>query len=861
MEILSLGEKIKRKRKELKMTLKDLAKDRITPGQISLVESGRSNPSMDLLEYLASSLNTTVEYLMESEESQAEKICTYYEQLAESYIISGKYEKGEAYIDEALKYTEKYNLEYKKARCYFLRAEINMNKEEFATAQQLLMSANVIFIKNNKYEEIIKSFLNLAKITLKLKAYHSASSYLKQADKVYTDNNIGNDFLLGEIYYNMAKVLFTIEQTEEARKYTNLARNKFNEIQNKEQYASSLISLSDEYNKKDDSVNAIKYSTKALEVYKEIEKSSTISSIENTLGKLFYNFNEIDEAFKHFELSKEIRVRNNDSELVDTLINLCKNYIKIKDLPKCKETLEELDLRLDRNNIKSIIEVNLLKHRILTIEEKTEEAKDILVSTYNMAKEFNLNEEASNLAIAIAKFYLDKKEDDLAKKYLDEGVEIFKKMGKLQNYIVRGNVMEILSTGEKIKRSRIYKGITLKELCGDKISISKMSCIENGKVKADKEIIQYIANKIGVDFKYLVQDVYEQIEDNIENIKNNIRKKDDDFEESIEYNLSYANHYEYYDLSFKLIHILFEYYLNDKKYEKIQLIISQYYDLYQKTNTEENTIVYFRDMAQYLFQNNEYLEAITYYNKLREILKINGIKDKSSYSNIAYDEAICYCKLFKEEEAYNLLQEAVMYANSVEDKLQRGKIYHQYALSCIVLGKTEVEEYIEKAYECNEENDVLVALSKGDYGEAYFKANEKIIGTNEIMEGIAIFPKENKEEYVKFLNRCIKIFLDNFESNKAYELVDEALNMAIETNKIELIERAYYLKGIILQQEGNYRGAELYMNLSLDSLLKYGSKEERRKRYMEMGNMYYNLDEFKESIKYFSLAMEKDNSI
>ena len=75
----------------------------------------------------------------------------------------------------------------------------------------------------------------------------------------------------------------------------------------------------------------------------------------------------------------------------------------------------------------------MLKHRILTVEEKTEEAKDILVSTYNMAKEFNLNEEASNLAIAIAKFYSDKREDDLAKKYLDEGVEIFKKMGKLQN--------------------------------------------------------------------------------------------------------------------------------------------------------------------------------------------------------------------------------------------------------------------------------------------------------------------------------------------------------------------------------------------------------------------------------------------
>lgn len=87
MEILSLGEKIKRRRKELNMTLKDLAGDRITPGQISLVESGKSNPSMDLLEYLAETLNTSIEYFMESEDTQAEKICKYYENIAESHII------------------------------------------------------------------------------------------------------------------------------------------------------------------------------------------------------------------------------------------------------------------------------------------------------------------------------------------------------------------------------------------------------------------------------------------------------------------------------------------------------------------------------------------------------------------------------------------------------------------------------------------------------------------------------------------------------------------------------------------------------------------------------------------------------
>ena len=45
-----------------------------------------------------------------------------------------------------------------------------------------------------------------------------------------------------------------------------------------------------------------------------------------------------------------------------------------------------------------------------------------------------------------------------------------------------------------------------------------------------------------------------------------------------------------YDLAFELIHILFDYYLKITKYENIQLMISQYYDLYQKSSNDENTI-------------------------------------------------------------------------------------------------------------------------------------------------------------------------------------------------------------------------------------------------------------------------------
>ena len=85
--------------------------------------------------------------------------------------------------------------------------------------------------------------------------------------------------------------------------------------------------------------------------------------------------------------------------------------------------------------------------------------------------------------------------------------------------------MEILSTGEKIKRARVYQGITLKELCSDEISISKMSCIENGKIKADSEILHYISKKLDIDI-YTLEDI-------INSLKKPNRDPRDDFDKPI----------------------------------------------------------------------------------------------------------------------------------------------------------------------------------------------------------------------------------------------------------------------------------------------------------------------------------------
>ena len=427
MEILSLGEKIKRKRKELNMTLKDLAKDRITPGQISLVESGRSNPSMDLLEYLASNLCTTVEYLMESEESQAERISKYYEQISEAYLLSNNYLKSETYIEQAYNYAYKYNLKYRKARIICLRADVLKLKNKLEESQGQYLSAIILFSEMKKHEEIIKAFIKLGNISLELKSYIAAKNYFKKAEKVYKVNDIDNEYIIGEIYYNISRVNNLIENTEEAKKYAYLAKEKFNQVSNKKEYANSLLLLSEEKRLKGDLESATRYSTKALTLFNEINDSYNICSIENNLGKLFYNFEDVNESDVHYK--NAMKYSEFTSNEVDILINVWRNKVKIKNLDEAEDILVDLYSRVDKNDVDRIIALNLIKYRILTINENTIEAENIVIKSYNIAKEKDKLKVAAEISILISKFYIEHKNQEMAKKFLDEGVRIFRNLG------------------------------------------------------------------------------------------------------------------------------------------------------------------------------------------------------------------------------------------------------------------------------------------------------------------------------------------------------------------------------------------------------------------------------------------------
>ena len=390
--------------------------------------------------------------------------------------------------------------------------------------------------------------------------------------------------------------------------------------------------------------------------------------------------------------------------------------------------------------------------------------------------------------------------------------------------------MEILSTGEKIKRARIYKRITLKELCGEEISISKMSCIENGKIKADDECLKYISDKLQIDYSYLVQDVYEQIKDNIKSVKKS-KHSLEKIESIIKYNLDYSFRYNFNDLALELIHILFKLYIKDNKIEKLQLLISKYFDLYQHATNNEQIIIYYNDMAEFFVKTKEYHEAISYYSRIIQIYEKDQIKFDDKYIYACFYEGICYKNINLIEESYKCLKKIIDKEALFKNDNDKGDYYHEFAIVNILLYIGEADKYLNIALNYKKDDMKVLAKFKAENGDIYFKVHKDDKALIELEDAAKIYPREDVRGCGEFLIKCIDILYKNNKYDEAFSYTSEALNLAIDIDDERLIEKAYYFKGMIHQKLNDYIQAEMYMNLATDFLLRFANNEEKYKRY------------------------------
>ncbi|MCH3965004.1 MAG: helix-turn-helix domain-containing protein [Clostridium sp.] len=417
--------------------------------------------------------------------------------------------------------------------------------------------------------------------------------------------------------------------------------------------------------------------------------------------------------------------------------------------------------------------------------------------------------------------------------------------------------MEILSVGDKIKRARIHKRMTLKDVCGNKISVSKMSCIENNKIKPEYWILEYLSDKLDVDIDYLKQNIRNQIADNIGILsKGGIP----DFVQKVEYNLEFAENYRYYDLCFEIMHLQFGYYIDKSQLSMARSNIPEYYKYLEKSCSLENIVLYYMDIGLLLLRSKEYIQAVSYYDNAISISrKIDNVNIDAMY----YKE-YCLIKMKKYSEACIFMNHIMIHINYLTDSVKKAVVYGMKSVLCLIYRKEDFLKYEEKAYGLLGQNLEYISMLMLGYASTMFTVNmknsaleyvDKVLDVNSLQNHI------DREKVYIILDIINKLIENNF-MGRSLSICNIALDKSIILNDAELMERCYYYKAVILEKQGNTKDAEIYMDISLGLLLKFSDTGSICKRHIEMGSMYYRNGKLSESIKCFNYAIYlKDRSL
>lgn len=433
MMVYTLGEKIKLKRKEKNMTLKDLAGDRITPGQISLVESGKSNPSIDLLEYLSERLNADVEYFLESEEKQANRICEFYVNIAEASSVSGDFSMAWDAIEKGSYYAEKYSISHFKGLLDMIKANVKYLNGELEEAEQYCLSANSIFLRNDNIEETVKSIILLGLIALKMGYTNTALNYFMQSNHILKENNYLGEFLKSQIYYNISLCFCKMGDMNSSIDYALLSKERLLGLNNKKDYADKLLKLSVTLTQEGKLDDGLYYAKEAKKIYSELKDLHEMANMETNLGVIFSKGSQNEEAIIHFENAIKLKKQINDMTLADSFLKLCDHHIETKEFDKAEQILDTVKSIIKEDDHLYKIKCSEYLFNIYNRKGNKKEAEKILLQGVEYLEGLGYKKQLGDFYSILGKFYIEINEKELALKYISKGLDIYKELGVILN--------------------------------------------------------------------------------------------------------------------------------------------------------------------------------------------------------------------------------------------------------------------------------------------------------------------------------------------------------------------------------------------------------------------------------------------
>ena len=432
MEILSLGEKIKKIRKEKDLTLKELAGNRITAAQISHIERDKSYPSQDLLEYFVDKLEVSIDYLLESKDMQAKKICTNLLLRGEVFIDRGDFESAKLEINTVIDICKTYEMNDTYAKAKFALGKVYFNQKNYKSAIESLEKSLVFNVKISNYKNVAKCYLELGKIYLEENYIQVAIDKFIQCENIFVEHNLKDNEIEKEIFTYMSYSYIKTKDNNTSLRYAQKIQDIEGKMKNKTDKANSLLLIGSNLLEMGNYDEAKENLTKAKKIYEEENKKNEIAKSQILLSKIYREMNEFDEALEYAKKAYFVKREYEDKELVIILFEYIKAFMNVGDFENSKKYSKKalsISIKLKYKDL----EYKSLKYyaKVFKREGDLQTAIENFKKCENILIEINNIKELADLYVELAEVYNDICKDKEIE-YYAKSIKLYKDLGIIE---------------------------------------------------------------------------------------------------------------------------------------------------------------------------------------------------------------------------------------------------------------------------------------------------------------------------------------------------------------------------------------------------------------------------------------------
>ncbi|PWK16273.1 helix-turn-helix domain-containing protein [Tumebacillus permanentifrigoris] len=435
MNYLTLGQKLRLKRKELNLTLKDVAGDYISTATLSLVERDMQVPSEDLLRYLADKLQSPYQYFRETPEETLNRRAKTLLAEAEVLLYRKRFGMAARFAEEILVDAKDLKIMHLIGQSSLLLGQIASEKGEYHQANQYLFEAQSATIMSGNVEWLPSIYFQFGMVSFKQSYYAQALDYFKQAEQ--TECKTIEDDLTRLILSMISQAYHKLGQFDLALQYAERTRELVSRMNNLEAYAESLILIGATYREQEQYDQAFALFQEAQRVIHQVNAQQELSEISYNLASLFVKSGNLEEANRYYVQTIDLKLQQEDASVVNASLELVETLIQAGDLQAALQRLESAIALMDQFGIEEERARALaLRYQLLHLTGNPEDGRASLEESLYLTRKLPFSKRVADTLVRLGRICANSGDASTATLLFAEALVVYENCGIILSRIL-----------------------------------------------------------------------------------------------------------------------------------------------------------------------------------------------------------------------------------------------------------------------------------------------------------------------------------------------------------------------------------------------------------------------------------------